>query len=787
MWFEIMKKNLKKQKTVNLILLFFVILSTLFLASSINNTHLILSGVENYMDLANVSDMGIVFLEDEKEELLSWVESREEVTAYDTDDLYMMEPENFTVIASDGEKEMINNRSMSLGRVGSSLTKALNTEGEDLVLQNGQAAMASINMKENDLKEGDTVKIHIGGETYAYTIVECMDILFGNSMNATDRLLFTSEDYDKMIADTDRSQVVCLYINSTDVEHTRQSMEESNFQTVQTVVYKNMCYLFYVFDMVVAGIFIAIGICLIFIALLILRFSIIFTLEESCQEIGLLKALGMRDFSIRKIYLVKYLAIVTAGAALGFAGSFPAGRLMLGSMGESIPFTDNGSALLLNLLSSIMIVIFVLGMCLLFTKKLKKVSAITAIRGNETGERYGRKKGIALHTKRHMGTIPFLGLNDVLCNLRQYMVLFLTFCISFVLITIPLNTQTTMNSDAMVEKFGLDPKSAIYIEGDSAGNASQQNVTDLRSDLRKIEEQLAEKGYKANLSMAAIFSLVWEKEDHTMKTTLFSLYPVGRSDYLTYDEGEAPLLENEVAVSRPIMERNHLKIGDSIYTTIGGEATEFLITGSYTDYMQMGESVRLNPAIDMDSEIMMGTWHITVDMDTKLSQAEVKDLFEKEFPEYKWLTAQEIVDQNVGTVKDVMHAMQVPLTIMLCLLIMLISVFLLKLIIIREKGQIAMLESIGFKEFHVRLWITFRCVWVVALAMICSVPLSMLSNRFILTPIFGIMGATLTIQVDPLKAYLIYPGILLAAIVVATIFGTGDVKKITPQDMTNVD
>ena len=787
MWFEIMKKNLKKQKTVNLILLFFVILSTLFLASSINNTHLILSGVENYMDLANVSDMGIVFLEDEKEELLSWVESREEVTAYDTDDLYMMEPENFTVIASDGEKEMINNRSMGLGRVGSALTKPLNANGEDLVLQNGQAAMASINMKENDLKEGDTVKIHIGGETYAYTIVECMDILFGNGMNATDRLLFTQEDYDKMTADTDQPSVVCLYINSSDVDRTRQSMEGSDFQSVQTVIYKSMFYLFYVFDMVVAGLFIVVGICLIFIALLILRFSIIFTLEESCQEIGLMKALGMRDFSIRKIYLVKYLAIVTLGAALGLAGSFPAGRLMLESIGENVPFTDNGSALLLNVLSSIIIVLFVLGMCLLFTRKLKKVSAITAIRGNETGERYGRKKGIALHTKRQMGTIPFLGLNDVLCNLRQYMVLFLTFCISFVLITIPLNTQTTMTSDAMVEKFGLDPKSAIYMDADSVINSGQLSVTDLKSNMQKIEEHMAQKGYQADLSMAAIFSLVWEKEDQTMETTLFSLYPIGRSDYLVYDEGEAPLLENEVAVSGPIMDRYHLKIGDSIYTTIGGKATEFLITGSYTDYMQMGESVRLNPAIDMNSEIMMGTWQTTVDMDTELSQTEVKDQLEKEFPEYEWVTAQEIVDRNVGPVKDVMQGMQLPLTILLCLLIMLISVFLLKLIIIREKGQIAMLESLGFTQFHIRLWITYRCVWVVLLAMICSVPLSMLSNRFVLTPIFGIMGARLTIQVDPLKAYLIYPGILLAAIVVATIYGTRDVKKVTSQDMRGCD
>ena len=67
--------------------------------------------------------------------------------------------------------------------------------------------------------------------------------------------------------------------------------------------------------------------------------------------------------------------------------------------------------------------------------------------------------------------------------------------------------------------------------------------------------------------------------------------------------------------------------------------------------------------------------------------------------------------------------------------------------------------------------------------MAVAVPLSMLCNQFVLKNIFAIMGAELTIQVEPLKAYLLYPGILLAGIMAATYFATGSVRKITTSDM----
>ena len=52
------------------------------------------------------------------------------------------------------------------------------------------------------------------------------------------------------------------------------------------------------------------------ISLVILRFTITFTLEEEYREIGIMKAIGIPARKIRGLYLVKYLAIALAGAKM---------------------------------------------------------------------------------------------------------------------------------------------------------------------------------------------------------------------------------------------------------------------------------------------------------------------------------------------------------------------------------------------------------------------------------------------------------------------------------------
>ena len=60
MYFNILKRDLKRKKTMNIIVLLFVILSVLFISSSANNLVAVSSSLDTFFDKSEVSDF-VVF------------------------------------------------------------------------------------------------------------------------------------------------------------------------------------------------------------------------------------------------------------------------------------------------------------------------------------------------------------------------------------------------------------------------------------------------------------------------------------------------------------------------------------------------------------------------------------------------------------------------------------------------------------------------------------------------------------------------------------------------------
>lgn len=56
MYLNILKRDLKRKKTMNVILLIFVILSAMFMASSVNNIMAVTTGLDYFFEKANAPD-----------------------------------------------------------------------------------------------------------------------------------------------------------------------------------------------------------------------------------------------------------------------------------------------------------------------------------------------------------------------------------------------------------------------------------------------------------------------------------------------------------------------------------------------------------------------------------------------------------------------------------------------------------------------------------------------------------------------------------------------------------
>ena len=129
-----------------------------------------------------------------------------------------------------------------------------------------------------------------------------------------------------------------------------------------------------------------VSICLILISMVILRFTINFTMSEEFREIGVMKAIGICNPKIRGLYITKYFAVSMVGGITGFFLSIPFGELLLQKLSQNI-ILPGSSNYFINLACAFSVVVIVLLYCYFCTRKIKRFSPIDAIRNGENGER----------------------------------------------------------------------------------------------------------------------------------------------------------------------------------------------------------------------------------------------------------------------------------------------------------------------------------------------------------------------------------------------------------------
>lgn len=793
MLWQILKNDMKKRKGINVILFIFITLATVFLASSFNNILVVSSAVEYYMDYASVPDVNIITnsLKD-NQEILDWLDTQLQVQAiseYEYNALLVI-PEKSAKLKSNNKTITIDSNGASLfaGKQDVNYNKVFNQQGESFTLNSGEIALSASLMERNNLILGDTIYFQFGDIEKPLVIKEKMkDAAFGSDMIGMSRFILNDEDYDRL--QNSKESFGLYYISTNDSVSFSNSLQDQAFASVINVVDKATYTVVYAFDMIMAALLILIGICLILIALLVLRFTLVFTMEEQYQEIGILKAIGLRNFAIKKLYLLKYFVLVLGGATLGLILSLPVSTFMTDSISSNMIMADSSTNITVNIACTLLVVILVLGFCYFCARKLNKVSAITAIRGGITGERFTKLNGITLYQRKKLPVFMYLGLNDIISHLKRYAVLIIAFGISFILITIPLNTINTIKSSEMLTKFLLNPDSSIFLRNiELEKEGKYDTVNDLLDGIHRIEKELDEKGYRASLTAEPIYFIKYREKTNEHLQKIMTIQILGNNNtFAPYSEGKQPFLENEIAFSKTIMKENDWVIGDSVLATINGQPKEMLITGTYSDYMQLGRSARLNPVISCDKEVLFDYWSIMVNIDTALSKEEINETLQKKFPNYEWISGQELINQNVGGVQTMVEELLIPMTAMLLAVIMLITLLMEKLFIAREKGEIAMMKSIGFSYRTICCWQVVRMGVVALASLLISMPLSLASNQWLLKPVFAIMGADVSIQVDVIKAYGLYPGVLLIGIVIATMIATRSMRHIDIRELNNIE
>lgn len=789
---SILKRDLKHKFSVNCILFVFMLLAIVFISSSVNNIMVVMNATKYCMDKGNMGDVYVNAYEKEGEPKISdWLDRNDKglVTEYSKNEGIILTQKNFISYAGKTDDKYNLTNTILLQSQWKDNMIVYDQNANPLTIQDGKIAMQQRDMDQNKLKVGDTLEIKVANTTKKFTIIEPIkDPAFGGDFVGMSRYFVSDHDFDE-IAKTGVGMDYNYNISVTDTKQFITEFTKEGFSVVVTIK-KSMFEFSYVMSLIIASVFIIIGICLIVIAFLILRFTIVFTLEEEYREIGIMKAIGIKSSKIKNIYLIKYFVLIVIAAVIGLFVSIPASNLMLSSISKNMMMSNSQSNLWVNIVCCIVVSCVVMGLCYMCTRRLKKFSAIQTIRGGQTGERYKKLSILQLHKTKRMTTPTFMAVNDVLSKVSRYVVLILTFAIGTILIILPTNIISTIQSDEMKKNFCISKDMDFFIRNEiSSGEdlVDHYDVSTIQSNIEKIEEKFKEKDINVSINTMAFYSLPITAGENMQ--TIMCLMPLGAEQTgIELYEGEYPKYDDEIAMSDKIMKNMEVQIGDYVDIKIKGENKRFLITGSYANYMQMGSSILFSSKQDVSGIMPAGNWAYQCQfLGDEKDNITLETLREK-FTDMEFYDADEFVESQIGDIVSRLGSVKALVIGIVCAINVLITVLMVRIFMMNEKSQIAMLRSIGYSCRKVRAWQMHRITIVLVLGILLGIISSFFLNGVLVKPIFYMMGAThIQLQVNPMEVYVLYPIVLLVVISIAAYISSGIVKKFHLMDINNQD
>lgn len=784
---RILKKDLRRKKTMNVILTVFVILAATFISSSVNNILAIAGGVDDFFDLAGVPDLLVLTINYSDSDVSETLNSIDEIDRYEIEPVIYVNPDNLLL---DG-KELQSMTASGFYQPFEQTTLKFFDENDEVItaVEKGTIWVSARHMDMIGVHAGDELEVRFGDMSRKLTVVGG----FKDASTIGVRFLVNESDYAPFTDAAGTFQGSLCYITTQDTAAVQDAL---NQEETNIVFFGDRARIKtgYIMDMVIAGILLVVSVCLILIAFVVLRFTISFTLTEEYREIGVMKAIGIPNLRIRLLYIAKYALISVVGALIGFFGSIPFGEMMLRSVSEAMVLGGKGS-LLINALCSTSVVAVTLAFCFGCTGKVKRFTPVDAIRSGKTGERF-KKKGILRLSRSPMKPPFFMAANDLLSSPRRFGTIMLTFALCLSLVLILVTSVNTLKSDGLITAFGMIESDLLFNDDllVSSRNLdryfSENGRENIRTDLNELEQTLAENGMEACCSteVAASLTLVHGKNTHKC----YVYQGVGTTaDQYDYYEGTPPQNAHEIAMTKIVAEKLGAGIGDTVTIRQLEGDREYVITALFQSMMSMGESVRLHESAEMNYQQLTGVYAFQIDFtddpnkEEVLSRAErIRELFDAE----KVQTSGEYVESMVG-IADTLNSVRAMVLAVVLIIIALVTVLMEHSFITKERAEIALMKAVGFSNRSLIAWHCLRFGIVALAATLLSLIAMLPLTELTVGPIFTMMGADFGIEyvIKPLEVFVIYPLLVLFVTLASAFFTSLHLGSVKASECSDIE
>lgn len=785
MYLRILRRDLLRQKVMNLVLLLFILLSSMFISSSVSNILSVTGAIDGYFQKAGVPDLLIGAVEKEDapslDELLSKTDGihnfRTQPIFYATKDNLLLHGNPLSEMNGTGSIYGFENVPITL----------FDEQNQPIrQVEPGTMWMAAGVPEELGLHMGDVLELRYGNIRRSFTLAGVF-----KDATSSGSMMISREDLNYFQDAPDDCHILwgaLGYVTTDDPASVRATVlknDNINGAATPEELESN-----FIMDMIIAGILLVVSVVLILVAFVMLRFTITFSLSEEFRQIGVMKAIGIPHRKIRGLYMTKYAFLSLIGGIAGFFVSIPFGNLLLDSVSKTMVMETDGG-FVSNMVCSLAVALITILFCFGCTRKVKKISPMDAIRSGSAGERF-RKKGYLRLGKTPGRPSLFLAINDVISNPRRFGFVIVTFALCLSLVLILVTSVNTLKSKKLIPAFGL-VSSDLYMIRDTqqlmtffAPNGRQM----AEASLAQMEQDLSKGGIPGDCSLEAMMTLTAIHNNNELKTIVFQGIGTKASDY-NYYQGSAPKNAGEIAITSITADRLGVTVGDSITFHLPEGDLVCKITGLYQSMMNMGEGIRLHEDLDISFAHLTGLMSYQINfhddpsdevISDRISQVEAllhtKDTF----------TGAEYVEEMAGVANTLDAVRQLVLLVVL-IIIALITVLMEHSFLTQERSQIALLKAVGIPTGSLLLWHSLRFALVSALASILSLATLVPLTKLLISPIFSMMGANFGIEFDipVLEVYLIYPAIVFAITMISALLTALRIRGIQARECAGVD
>ena len=788
-FFKILKKDMKRKKIMNIILLLFLILASTLIGSSLSVFYSTVSAIGYTKNKSSVADLIQINSNfNEGEQLINYLNGLEGPLFDEMiTESYIVINDSDIVTDKDSENENQSGVMMWnwIQEIPIKYNKVFDEEDRPLDLKSGEIAIPRYIHDRRDINIGDELQINFGEQKHDFVVAHIVkDVAFGSEILGAKRYFVSDEDYEQingMVENTNRGFLTSLIAKDGYRDNDLvQQITDMDLTFSQGFNFTNSLVDYeYIFNMLISAIMIIVSVVLIAIAFMILRFTIVFTLQEEYKEIGIMKAIGIKNRAIRKIYVVKYFFLALLGGGIGLVLNIPLSSLMLNTIEGYLILGDDRLKLLLSTLGVILVILLTIVFCYRSTGKIRKFSAMDAIRQGSTGERFRGIKRFPNLQKTYMSVPIFLGVSDVFVDFKRFIVLTITFILGTAIMIIPINAANTIKSNNMVELLGL-------ARMDSYMKISDYDESDVEGFVEEMREQINEvvpntdfwADYGTNAKLANL--------SDTKSTRVTGYQSVGKkaSEY-SYLEGVAPKLSNEIALTKKLATHLDVGIGDNIIVNISDKEYEFIVTALYQTVMNMGDGFRLSEKAKISmTDPQSFLWACRFDLSKDANNCITK--LREAFPTIEFHTTQKFLSSMLGSILDSIDGMIQLIVMIIGGVVLLITCLLVKMLLTKEIPEVALLKSLGFRNHSIKIWQVSRILIVLLVSIILGTVLANTGGDYLVGLVFKLMGAEkVIITTKGLQVYVVIPVFLFVTTILGTLCSLGQIKKTKIWEINN--